>query len=111
MSGFQLTLSIVAFLVWSAIVVTIAMYGGDDLMEGRRARGIAVLLCASVVFAVPMGYLLADSSDPNAGLLCRHGHEVWVHRDRPMVLVGKIIVPGGAYTVKTWVCDEWEHER
>lgn len=82
-----------------------ALFALDDGDMWRCSASVATLL---IGIALPIAWYAGSYHDPHANVLCLRGHESWIRVDRPPVLVGKVIVPGGTDTEKRWICEEWE---
>lgn len=97
------------FIAYCGGVVAMMLWSFDGL-DVSPLNGIARIAVAIALTVLPWAILvpLAMARDPNANRLCLSGHEEWVRVTRPPMLVGKMIVPGGASTEKRWFCEEWE---
>lgn len=87
---------------WYALNAFMPMWG-----DSKPVRGF--MFCVAAVVTLAGGIAVgATKSGPNDNRLCLSGHQEWQSRQGAPVLVGKVIVPGGTYTSKVWVCDRWE---
>jgi hypothetical protein len=99
----------VGTVVWFLCVSLLAMLALDysmPLFWVRRVSVVRAVLCgvsAILLFAAPFGWV--DAAGERLPL-CVRGHEEYVQRNRGPHMVGKVMVSGGTYTSRIWVCEE-----
>jgi hypothetical protein len=99
------TLITLGVLAWMGVMFYLGMAIAAD-MDCQQRRPIvrwAAGIAAAIIFSIPFGWLLSDSS---ARPLCLQGHQKWtrVHGWMP---IGRTFMPT-TFTEKVWVCDEYE---
>lgn len=100
--------AVISISLWLGVLVWLFVMAGERGMNHGWKYAVVPGVPALILLAAGLSILTAAySGDQNASRLCLRGHEEWRGGYRSPVLVGKMIVPGGSYTTKTWVCEEW----
>jgi hypothetical protein len=99
--------AVIAGCLWLVAVGALCIATFDAFEYHGIGRGVTFAAFGLVLFAVPFGVASA-MGDGRGDRLCLRGHQEWRESWRGPVVVGKVIVPGGRSTSKSWVCDQWE---
>lgn len=102
---------VVVFCLWCGLFVWVGTKALDAAFEYNVRTRVFWFSMVILTIALPASIIDSFMDDEHANQLCLRGHQEWVTRMRPGGLVGKVYVPGGPYTSKQWICDQWERAQ